>query len=88
MVAAEISGKGTLDELRMLSSQHGVGVIIIATNAENESSVVIQARERAEVDWTVASRLVEENSDAQEVFKQVRVYHQSGELNQEFWENN
>lgn len=88
LVAAEISGKGTLDELRMLSSQHGVGVIILATNAQNESSIAIQALERAEVDWTAASRLAEENSDAEKVFRQVRVYHQSGELNKEFWKDN
>lgn len=85
LVAAEISGKGTLDELRMLSSQHGVGVILLATDEPGESSIVIQARERAEIDWTAASRLAEENPDAEAVFKQVRVFHQSGERTQEFW---
>ncbi|WP_430448475.1 HrgA protein [Rhodophyticola sp.] len=87
LVAAEVSGRGTLEELRMLSSQHGVGVIILATNAESESSISIQARERPEVDWTAANRLAEENPDAEAVFRQVRVYHQSGELTKEFWDS-
>ncbi|MEL6801418.1 MAG: HrgA protein, partial [Pseudomonadota bacterium] len=86
LVAAEISGKGTLDELRMLSSQHGVGVIVLATSPENESNVVIQARERSEVDWTAADRLAATNPDADALFRQVRVYHQAGELTQEYWD--
>lgn len=86
LVAAEISGRGTLQELRMLSSQHGVGVIVLATDSENESSISIQARERPEVDWTAANRLSEENPDAEAVFRQVRIFHQSGELNNDFWD--
>lgn len=86
LVAAEISGKGTLDELRMLSSQHGVGVIQLSTSQETESVVLIQAIERTEIDWTAADRLSVENSDAESVFRQVRVYHQAGELNSDFWE--
>lgn len=86
LVAAEISGTGTLDELRMLSSQHGVGVIQLSTSEDAESTVLIQTVEKAEVDWTAANRLSEENSDAEAVFRQVRVYHQAGELNKTFWE--
>lgn len=85
LVAAEISGTGTLDELRMLASQHGVGVIQLSTNSETESRIVIQSIYKSEVDWTAADRLSVENSDAEAVFKQVRVYHQAGELHEGFW---
>lgn len=85
LVAAEISGKGTMDELRMLSSQHGVGVIQLSMSPEEESSITIQAREKSDVDWSAADRLSVENKDAEGVFRQVRVYHQAGELNREFW---
>lgn len=87
LVAAEISGSGTFEELRMLSSQHGVGLIILGTSADTESSIAIQATERPEVDWTAANRLAEENQDADAVFRQVRVYHQAGELTKEFWKS-
>lgn len=86
IVAAEVSGKGTLDELRILSSQHGVGLIQLSTSQESESAVLIQAEERAEIDWTAADRLSVENSDAENIFKQVRIYHQAGELNKDFWQ--
>ncbi len=85
LVAAEISGKGTLDELRMLAGQHGVGVIILSTDPETESTIEIQARERVEVDWTAANRLAVENPDAKSVFEQVRIFHQAGSLNRDFW---
>jgi hypothetical protein len=86
LVAAEISGSGTLDELRMLSSQHGIGVIQLSVDEETESSILIQAEQRIEVDWSAANRLCDENPDADEVFKQVRVYHQAGEVNSHFWD--
>ncbi len=86
LVAAEITGSGTLDELRMLSSQHGIGVIQLSTNDETESVILIQARLRMAVDWSAANRLCDENADADEVFRQVRVYHQSGEINNHFWD--
>ncbi|MEM1372979.1 MAG: HrgA protein [Pseudomonadota bacterium] len=86
LVTREITGKGTLDELRILSSQHGVGLIQLDADFPEESVFLIQAEERAEVDWTAANRLSEENPDAEAVFRQVRVYHQAGELTKEFWD--
>ncbi len=86
LVAAEISGSGTLEELSMLSAQHGIGVLQLSTDKETESSILIQARSRTAVDWTAANRLCDENSDARDVFNQVRVFHQSGEVNDQFWD--
>jgi hypothetical protein len=86
LVAAEISGNGTLEELRMLSAQHGIGVVQLSTSDDIESAILIQAQSKPLVDWTAANRLCEENPDADEVFRQVRVYHQSGEMNHQFWD--
>ena len=88
LVAAEISGQGTLDELRMLSQQHGIGVIQLSATDETESTILIQAQMRPAVDWQAADRLSDVNRDAESVFNQVRVYHQSGELNVDFWDTN
>ncbi|MCY1127823.1 HrgA protein [Frigidibacter sp. RF13] len=85
LVAAEISGSGTLDELRMLSAQHGIGVILLSVSEETETSILVQARLKPAIDWSAADRLCRENTDAAEVFRQVRVYHQSGEINSQFW---
>ncbi len=86
LVAAEISGSGTLDELRMLAAQHGIGVIQLSTNDDTESSILAQAKLRMAVDWSAANRLCDENRDADGVFKQVRVYHLTGEVNKPFWD--
>jgi len=86
LVAEEISGSGTLEELRMLSAQHGIGVVQLSTDKDTESSILIQADFRSEVDWTAANRLSQENSDAEAVFNQVRVFHQSNEINSSFWD--
>ena len=86
LVAAEISGVGTLDELRMLTAQFGIGVIQLATDEESESAILIQAEKRTEIDWSAANRLCDENPDAEEVFEQVRVYHQAGTVNGPFWD--
>jgi uncharacterized protein len=86
LVAAEISGKGTIEELRLLSAQHGIGVIQLATAEASESLILIQAELRSSVDWTAASRLCGENTDAEKVFDQVRIYHQSGSVNEQFWD--
>ena len=86
LVAQEISGKGTLDELRILSSQHGVGVIQLNAELPEESVVLIQAVEKLEIDWDAADRLSDENVDAKKVFEQVKVYHMAGALTKEFWD--
>ncbi|MGB3147564.1 MAG: HrgA protein [Paracoccaceae bacterium] len=88
LVAAEISGSGTLDELRMLSAQHGIGVILLSVHEETETTILVQAQPKSAIDWSAADRLCVENVDAAEVFRQVRVYHQSGEINIQFWDSN
>ncbi len=53
---------------------------MIQLDVENpsESEILIPARERSEIDWTVASRLATENKDFLSYVKLVRQFHQTG----------
>lgn len=86
LITAEISGAGTLEELRVLSNQHGVGVIQIDRDDPSESTILIPAKERLSVDWAAASRLAEQNSDAKEVFEHVKFFYQTRNDQAHFWD--
>lgn len=79
LVAAEIEGVDTLKELRMLSALHGIGVMRL--NVENlaESEILIQARERLEVDWATCTRLANENMKFRKFTKDVRHFLITGD---------
>ncbi|EJF85987.1 hypothetical protein [Candidatus Bartonella washoeensis] len=87
LVASEIEGVDTLKELRMLSSLHGIGFIRL--NRENffESQIMIPAKERSEIDWDTANRLVEENKDFLHYIKSVRQFYQTGEIHPSDWDH-
>lgn len=86
LVAAEVTGSGTMEELRMLSAQHGIGVITLSMEDDTESDILIQARYRRAIDWSAASRLCSENADAKEVFSQIRIFSSTGEITKQFWD--
>lgn len=86
LVAPVIQGGDTLKELRMLYAAHGIGVIQLDVENPSESEVLIPARERPDVDWTVASRLATENKDALDFVKLVRQFHQIGEARISDWD--
>lgn len=85
LVAAEISTK-VIKELRMLSALHGVGVIRLDTANPAESSILIPARERANIDWDTCNRLAEENGDFIAFVELVRQFHQTGNLRSRDWD--
>ena len=87
LVASQIEGNGTMDELRMLASLHGVGVILLNSNNPTESQIIIPAIERKNVDWSTASRLSSENPDFLEVVKLVRQFHQTGDPRPRDWDS-
>lgn len=60
LVAEKIDGPA-LEELRMLFSLHGIGVIILNTKQPEQSDMVIPARERPNVDWANCDRIVKAN---------------------------
>ena len=63
-----------LDELRILSGLHGIGFIRLDHETPSESQIIIQAQERAEVDWSTASRLAKENSDFKGYIRAVQLF--------------
>ena len=79
LVAAEVEGAETLQELRVLSARHGIGVIQLDAENPSESQILIPARERAQVDWSTCNRLVVENADFKDFIKRVRQFYQTGD---------
>lgn len=86
LVAAEIEGKDTLKELRMLFAAHGIGLIKLDTENPVDSQVLIPARERDEIDWDMANRLATENKDFLEFVKLVKQFYQTGEARPADWD--
>lgn len=86
LVAAEIEGKETLEELRILAGAHGIGLIKLDCENPSESQVLIPARERVEIDWDTANRLATENGDFQAFVKLVTQFHQTGEAKLSDWD--
>jgi hypothetical protein len=80
LVAAEIEGAATLKEIQMLYSVHGIGLIQLDYQNPAESFIQIPARERANVEWSMCSRLADENSDFAKFMKRVRQFYQTGDL--------
>jgi len=76
LVAAEIKSD-VIQELRMLSAAHGIGIIKLDINNVRKSQIVISARERNEIDWSMLNRLVEENDDFLNYVKLVRHFYQT-----------
>ncbi|ELJ8795501.1 HrgA protein [Vibrio sp. Vb2133] len=72
-------------ELQMLSSLHGIGVLILDTESLFDSQILIPAQERVNVDWQSANRIVSENSDFHHYIEQVGIYNQTGRLIKSAW---
>lgn len=85
LVASEIVDSNTLKELRILSSLHGIGLILLNKEDISESQILIPAREKIEVDWNSANRLADENKDFLDFIKQVRHFYQTGNINTRDW---
>ncbi|WP_444892016.1 COG2958 family protein [Microbulbifer sp. TRSA001] len=86
LVAAEIEGSDTLKELRLLSAAHGIGLMLLDAENPAESQILIPARERAAIDWDIASRLAVENKDFLAYIKSIRHFYQTGDLRHSDWQ--
>ncbi len=73
------------NELQMLCSLHGIGVLLLNTESLFDSQILIPAKIRSEVDWLSVNRIVEENSDFQQYIEQVGIYLQTGKLTKAVW---
>lgn len=85
LVAAELSGSDTEQELRILSSLHGIGFILLNPENLDESRTIIPARERTDVDWDTANRLVEQNRDFESFIEEVTRFYQTGRIKLSDW---
>lgn len=86
LVAAEIEGTKTINELRLLAGLHGIGVMKLDPDNPTESQILIPARERSEVDWGTMNRLLEENSDFLQYIKLIRQFYQTGDPRKMDWD--
>ncbi|MBX4335757.1 COG2958 family protein [Bartonella raoultii] len=87
LVASEISGIDTLKELRMLANLHGIGFIRLDKENFSESQIMISAKERNEINWDTANRLLKENKDFYHYIKLIRQFYQTGEIRQSDWDH-
>lgn len=73
------------DELQMLASLHGIGVLLLDTDSLYDSQILIPARLRTKIDWQSVNRIVSENSDFHRFVEQVGIYNQTGRLIKSVW---
>lgn len=86
LVAAEIEGEDTIKELRILSARHGIGVIKLDFENPSESQVLIPAIVRPDLDWNHINRLSVENGDFRDFVRNVRHFHQTGDVRYKDWD--
>lgn len=86
LVAAELEGSDTKRELQILSSLHGIGFILLDVETPIESQVLIPAKERTEIDWDTANRLVAENKDFKKFIEEVTYFYMTGKTKQYEWD--
>lgn len=80
LVAGEIEGADTIREIQMLYGVHGIGLIELDMQSPTESTIRIPARERLGIEWSMCSRLADENRDFFSFMKRVRQFYQTGDL--------
>jgi hypothetical protein len=85
LVTAEIADSNVEYELRMLSSLHGIGIILLDTENPSESEIFLPAKPRLEVDWESVNRIVSENQDFNDYMDKVSIYYQTGKINNLGW---
>ncbi len=85
LVAAELEEKAK-KELRMLSSLHGIGFILLDTENPSESQVMIPAKERHDLDWESINRLTEANKDFSDYIDEISDFCLTGKTKKQDWD--
>ncbi|MDR0774787.1 MAG: hypothetical protein LBE72_05775 [Rickettsia sp.] len=83
----ESKDSNTSRELEILSARHGIGFILLNINESKKGRILIPAKERLEIDWNMANRLVKENSDFKHFIKEVTSFYKTGETKRSDWKN-
>lgn len=81
----ESKDSNTSRELEILSARHGIGFILLNINKSEKGRILIPAKERLEIDWNMANRLVKENSDFKHFIKEVTSFYKTGETKHSDW---
>ena len=85
LAATEIR-EDAMKELRILSSLHGIGFILLNVDDPTESQIMIPAKERDDIDWDTVNRLAEENKDFRHYVKSIRQFNQTDEVKNSDWD--
>ncbi len=74
-----------VQELKMLSALHGIGVIVLNPENPSESDMILPSQPRPEVDWQSVNRILTENTDFKEYIELVSTYYQTGRIRAKDW---
>ena len=85
LVATSISDNNVEQELRMLSSLHGIGVILLNLENPSESEIMLPSKTKSEIDWQSVNRILVENADFKDYIELVSTYYQTGRIRAKDW---
>lgn len=85
LVATEISGDLTFEELSILSSLHGIGFILLNVKDPEKSEIKLPAGYKQNVDWRTINRIVKENPDFKDYIVNIKEYFQTNRIREIDW---
>lgn len=86
-LVAKTIHESAMNDLFILSKLHGIGLIRLNVETPANSQIVIQAKERKEIDWNTADTLVKINPNFKKYIENIRLYYGSDNYwNSDYWE--
>ena len=85
MVVGEKPNNELINELRILSGVHGIGVIKLDASKPANSQILIPAKERADVDWNTANKLIV-NPDFEKYVELLDDFNKINKINEDQWD--
>lgn len=79
-LVAESIDQRALEELEILSNDHGIGLIILNLDDLSQSNILLLAREKPNLSWSSINRLATENKDFSDFLKGLEKLHQTGDI--------
>lgn len=84
IVATTITEEAS-EELRILSNQYGMGVIVLNTDIPNESDIMYYPV-KSTVGWEMVNRIATQNKDFERYVKEVRRAYREAEVLDKYWD--
>jgi hypothetical protein len=78
LVGTSISNSKVEQELRMLSSLHGIEVILLNPENSSESEIILPEKAKQNIDWQSVNRIIVENKNFNNYIELVSTYYQTG----------